>query len=76
MDRRRVRLRYWRQKRVLSMAELAARSGVGKDTIVKLEKPDHPPARPSTVRKLAAALGIEPADLYDGEPTTEGGQRR
>lgn len=68
MDQRRLRLRYWRQKRVMTTAELAERSGVAKPTIIKLERPDHPPARPTTVRKLAAALGIEPADLYEGEP--------
>ena len=59
-----LRLRYWRERRALSMGELSARSGVTKAAISSLEKPDHRTPRPITVRKLAAALGIEPHELY------------
>jgi transcriptional regulator with XRE-family HTH domain len=46
----------------LTVRELAARSGVSHDTITKVEN-GHREARPSTVRKLAEALGVEPRDL-------------
>jgi transcriptional regulator with XRE-family HTH domain len=51
----------YRLERALSQAELAKRSGVGVNTILRLEQGY--PARPSTVRKLAQTLGVEPADL-------------
>ena len=60
----RLRLREWRRWRALSQAELAALAGVTKATVVALEKPNHRTPQPRTVRKLAAALGIEPHELY------------
>jgi DNA-binding XRE family transcriptional regulator len=56
-------LREWRESRLMTQAELAAKAGVSRDTVVKIEtgKQD---ARFATVRKLAAALGIEPKSLY------------
>jgi transcriptional regulator with XRE-family HTH domain len=41
---------------------LAERSGVARPTISRLEN-DHMPARFVTVRKLADALGVDPAEL-------------
>jgi transcriptional regulator with XRE-family HTH domain len=72
-----LKLRAVRESRALSQNELAQRAGVSKGTIVRLEAGNegHPP----TVRKLAEALGVEPAQLIDGTaaeppPTTPGEQ--
>jgi len=59
-----VFLREWRHYRAVSQADLAQRAKVTEATISRLEQPGHPPARPSTIRKLAAALGIAPHQLY------------
>jgi len=56
------KLRELRQRRVLTLHELGERSGVAYNTIWRLEK-GRSGAHPSTVRKLAAALGVEPEEL-------------
>jgi len=55
------RLREIRHRLAYSQEELADKSGVARSTIIKLEAGHQ--AWPSTVRKLAAALGVKPADL-------------
>ena len=55
-------LREIRRRQALTQRQLAARAGTGQGTISKLEKLERS-ARPSSVRKLAAALGVPPADL-------------
>ena len=60
-DVRVPRLRDVRHRMALSQEELADKSGVARSTIIKLEAGRD--AWPSTVRKLAAALGVKPADL-------------
>ena len=60
---KRLRLRYWRERRALSTGGRSAGSRVTKATISALEKPDHPTPRPVTVHEQAAALGIEPHEL-------------
>lgn len=55
------RLKALRDKRALSQQELADRSGVSRTTILKLEGGRN--AWPQTVRKLARALGVDPAEL-------------
>lgn len=55
------RLRSWRQRKALTLRELAAHAGVAFTTIHRIESGK--PAELRTLRKLAAALGIEPADL-------------
>ncbi len=57
-----AKLRRARERKVLSMRELSRLSGVANDGIIAYERGDQEP-RPSTIRKLAAALGIDPADL-------------
>ena len=55
-------LKRCRERALLTQAELAERSGVAEVTINRLERGRHE-ARFSTVRKLAAALGVEPDEL-------------
>lgn len=50
----------------MSQEDLAELSGVGRNTISRLEN-GHQPARPSTAKKLADALGRTPRDLMDYE---------
>lgn len=56
------KLRALRLQRALSQRDLALRAGVSQVTIVRLERGEAE-ARPSTVRKLAAALGVDPREL-------------
>ncbi len=56
------RLRELRRERVLSMRELEEASGVSYNTIWRLEN-NRTGAQPRTIRKLAAALGVEPEEL-------------
>ena len=56
------RLKELRRERVLALRELEERSGVSYNTIWRLED-GRQGAHPRTVRKLAEALGVEPADL-------------
>jgi DNA-binding XRE family transcriptional regulator len=59
-----VGLRELRIDHVLSQQDLARRAGVSKTTIVQIEAGRiHP--HPSTVRKLAAALGLPARELRD-----------
>ena len=67
--RRRVRvdaaaLRRLREGRPLTVRELAELGGVSHNTITMLEN-RHRTANPSTVRRLAAALGVEPRELME-----------
>jgi len=62
MTQVRLTLREWREKRALSMRELAERSGVALRTIWRLEHGEGYPY-PSTRRKLAQALGVEPDQI-------------
>jgi transcriptional regulator with XRE-family HTH domain len=52
-----------RRQRGWSQKDLAEESGVGQDTISGIESGRHEP-RPSTLRKLADALGVEVADFF------------
>ena len=61
------RLRTLRERQALTQRELADLAGVSRTTIVTLEQGADSPY-PSTVRKLARALGVAPAELMnDGE---------
>jgi transcriptional regulator with XRE-family HTH domain len=66
------RLRYWRHRRVLTVRELAAKAGVAFATISRIENGQRAEAR--TIRKLAVALDIEPAELM--EPEGEQGKEK
>lgn len=62
MDVDAEKLKRARARAALTLRELADASGVDFSTIWQLES-GRRGARPSTVRKLAAALGVIPADL-------------
>jgi transcriptional regulator with XRE-family HTH domain len=55
------RLLEWRRARLLTQAELAEMSGVARTTIARIEA--GAPAQFSTIRKLARALQLAPAEL-------------
>lgn len=67
------RLAEWRRRRALAVRDLAALAGVGPSTINRVELGYQMP-RPSTVRKLAAALGVDPAQLMAAVSAQEGGR--
>lgn len=57
-----MRLKELRLERALSQEELAGKAGVSHDVIWRLET-GKGGSHPSTVRKLAAALGVDPKEL-------------
>ncbi len=59
------RLKDLRIRRALTQEELAAAAGIGKNTVNRLER-DLTEPRPPTLRKLAQALGVDPAELVGG----------
>ena len=67
-----------RLRKALTQRELAKAAGLAASTVARLEVGR--PAAPSTLRKLARALGLEPADLMErsGRPgqVPQGGRRR
>jgi transcriptional regulator with XRE-family HTH domain len=56
------KLRELRRRRVLTLRELEEESGVSYNTVWRLEN-GYREARPSTIRRLAAALGVEASEL-------------
>ncbi len=60
------RLKALRHQRVLTLRELEQRSGVAYNTIWHLENGKRG-AQPRTLRKLARALDVEPAELVKTE---------
>ena len=61
------KLRELRRLRVLTLRELEEESGVSYNTIWHIEN-GYRQARPSTIRRLAAALGVEASELvFTGE---------
>jgi transcriptional regulator with XRE-family HTH domain len=52
------RLRTLRLEKAFTQEDLARAAGVSAGTIVRLERGNGPPPFPSTIRKLAAALGV------------------
>jgi transcriptional regulator with XRE-family HTH domain len=60
-------LRYWRSQRALLQSELARQAGVGVMSVHRGEAGQ--PLQLATVRKLAEALGVTPADLQHQSPT-------
>ena len=58
------KLKTLREARFLSHRELAERAGVSPTTVLNLEAGKAEPQR-RTVRKLAQALGVDPAELVE-----------
>ncbi len=58
-------LRNFRRRAVMSQEALAAKSGIARDTISKLETGKRK-AYPSTIQKLAGGLEVEPRMLLGG----------
>lgn len=58
----RARLQQLREQSVLTQAELASLAGISELSVHKIETGQQEP-RPATIRKLARALKIKPADL-------------
>jgi transcriptional regulator with XRE-family HTH domain len=55
-------LKRWRMRRALTQIQLAERCGLSPATIVRIERDQREP-QPSTIRKLADALDIDPSEL-------------
>jgi lambda repressor-like predicted transcriptional regulator len=62
------RIRAWRHHQSFSLRDLAALAELNKTTLHRLEVLGTP-ARPSTVRILARALGISPSEQRRQPPT-------
>jgi transcriptional regulator with XRE-family HTH domain len=60
------RLRRLRRERALSQRDLARAAAVGLDAVNRIET-GRRDALPSTLRRLARALGVEPRELMKGE---------
>ncbi len=66
MDTVGERLKWARQRHVWSQVDLSKLSGVPVVTISRIENNRFGPPKPSTVRKLASALDVEPSWLLYG----------
>jgi transcriptional regulator with XRE-family HTH domain len=60
------KLRQLRIERAMTQEELAQVAGIGKNTVNRLETNTTEP-RPPTLRKLAQALEVDPAELVRGD---------
>jgi len=66
------RIRATRQRRVMSQDDLSKETGMPKASISRLERGATKP-RPSSIRKVAAALGVTPEWLaFGNEPDAAG----
>jgi transcriptional regulator with XRE-family HTH domain len=61
-----TRLRDLRMRKALTQDQLARLANVERRTIIRLEQGD-PNVRPSTLRKLARALRVQPHELWEEE---------
>jgi transcriptional regulator with XRE-family HTH domain len=53
-----------RKRKLLTQEQLAAKAGVGVNTIIRIERNQVEP-HGRTIRKLAAALGVAPSELIE-----------
>ena len=73
-SRMKTRLKYWRHRRAMTQHELAAAAGVSNQTIVNIERYGKEPI-PTTVRKLAQALGITTEAFFTDDPEQADGKK-
>ena len=66
-----VRLRHVRERKALTQEELAQRAGITRTALSRIEAGAVEP-RPTTVRRLAEVLGVEPDALMAPEEEEEG----
>jgi transcriptional regulator with XRE-family HTH domain len=59
------RLKELRIRRAMTQNELAEAAGIDKNTVNRIER-NHTEPRPPTLRKLADALRVDPAELIGG----------
>lgn len=64
-------VKHWRERRAMSQEDLAKQAEVSPNTIWRLENENRMP-RPSTLRKLATALNVDPGVLLDGKAAVVG----
>ena len=62
-----LKLKELRERQVLSLSELEVLSGVDRQIIWRIESGYQKGAHQRTIRKLAAALGVEPHELVKTE---------
>jgi transcriptional regulator with XRE-family HTH domain len=66
------RLTHWREKRTMSMVDLADRSSVDKSTIFRMENGDTEKTQANVLGKIAKALNVSEEELTsEAEPVTE-----
>ncbi len=65
-----ARLKEVRERRILTQQELAELARVSRGTIIRLEAGADAPY-PSTIRKLATALGVTPQALIEDSETQD-----
>lgn len=61
-----AKLKRWRLRRLMSVRDLAERSGVNHSAISQIERGLRQP-HPRTIGKLAEALEVDPGELLKGE---------
>ncbi len=59
------KVKHLRDKRALTQKELAAKAGLTVAALSRIERNNAEP-RPTTRRKLAEALGVDPSELIGG----------
>jgi len=59
-----TRLRMWRERRAMTQQELADKAGITRVALSRIESGQAEP-RPTTVRRLAQVLRVEPDALMD-----------
>jgi transcriptional regulator with XRE-family HTH domain len=57
-----INLKYWRQRKAMTIRDLVQTSKVSSQTIVNIEKYGRMP-QPAVIKKLATALGVRIEDL-------------
>jgi transcriptional regulator with XRE-family HTH domain len=60
-----AKLKSLRERRFLTREELAEKVGSHRDHIGRLERDEIDSPRMTTIRKLAEALGVDPAELVE-----------